>query len=82
MLVQRIKQPIRESLPMTVRWERLFTRKEEHTQRKNNVVTRHNGYIDCLSVSSAALVCSSSLVRRECFRKMRPKIPLFMEDIV
>jgi hypothetical protein len=40
------------------------------TQRKKSIVTRHRGYIDCLTVNSAALVRSLSLTRRDLlFRK-------------
>ena len=45
-------------------------RMQVHTQRKNKIVTRHSGYIDSLSVSSAARVRLSSLVFNDCFLKI------------
>ena len=37
-----------------------------HTQRKNNIVTRHTGNRASRTVSSEAFVTWSSRVRREC----------------
>jgi hypothetical protein len=38
---------------------------EVRTQRKKSIVTRQRGYIDCLTVNSAALVRSLSLTRSD-----------------